>query len=250
MGKVIAILCLLTYLEASRTKPKRSMVKSMLLEKDPAGKTWDNEFFTNPKAPLRRLGNLYGWGTAQLSIPGHGTQSWLYMPLIALALKDLEADHGWEYGSVGNRLKVAEDQETFWRKYAADDIAAFKDHFKSKWGSLKGVLNDAGKWGDRWHLDGSVQEQVAPDDWEGAILIFNLMSIPRAQESTVNSGPTGTTSRITTTTTTTTLKAGVSTTTTSTATTTTVSTKNGGRRADTFSQVALLAFAMCAQIDL
>jgi hypothetical protein len=77
-------------------------------------------------AQLDALGHverLYGWepnsprssgATAPLSAAGQGTQSWLYMPLIGLALEDLEEQEG--RAPIGERAAVPWTQRGFWTR--------------------------------------------------------------------------------------------------------------------------------------
>ncbi len=91
-----------------------------------------------PLAQLGRARRLYGWegrpggaagetAAATLSVPGSGTQSWLFMPIIALALQDLEAGRGWARGSVGRRDVVPEAQADLWRAFCAAQAASAGD---------------------------------------------------------------------------------------------------------------------------
>ena len=53
--------------------------------------------------PLASAGRLYGWGEGPITSPGQGTQSWLFCPLISLALAVLERGRGVPVWSTGSR---------------------------------------------------------------------------------------------------------------------------------------------------
>ena len=124
---------------------------------------------------LARLGQnrrLYGWeagrqggdASAPLTLPGHGTQSWLYMPLISLALLDVELSRGEEAYSSGDRDPVPREQEVYWRTLVAQ-TAALSDHEGCVLTGLAQridelppqsaaarALRDPGRW--QWRYDG------------------------------------------------------------------------------------------------
>ena len=57
------------------------------------------------------VGRAYGWGRVPFLGP---TSSWLFCPLISLALLRIELQTGRIPWSVGSRLPVPEDQRAFW----------------------------------------------------------------------------------------------------------------------------------------
>ena len=66
------------------------------------------EFFT--RGPLCNSGRVYGWGNPPLSVPGHGTQFWLFCLLISLSLLQLEQQTGQQLWSIGQRAEVPQSQ--------------------------------------------------------------------------------------------------------------------------------------------
>ena len=64
--------------------------------------------------PLCGPEGAYGWGNGPLSLPGQGTQSWLYCPLISLGLLELERARGLAPWSIGGRAEVPPLQRCFW----------------------------------------------------------------------------------------------------------------------------------------
>ena len=67
-------------------------------------------------------GRLYGWGQSPISPPGNGSQSWLFCPLISLALAAAEP---------GSRSPLPDVQRDFWNSQAAQIIHLCRDHFQS-----------------------------------------------------------------------------------------------------------------------
>ena len=58
-------------------------------------------FFT---APLSTMGRLFGWGESPISPPGSGSQSWLFFPLISLALAADDRERNVPLYPTGSRL--------------------------------------------------------------------------------------------------------------------------------------------------
>ena len=83
------------------------------------------------RGPLCQLGALYGWGRGALSMPGQGTQSWLFCPLISLGLALSEERSGTALWSTGRRAIVPAPQVAFWRDCAMHIIVAYADWFAS-----------------------------------------------------------------------------------------------------------------------
>ena len=82
--------------------------------------------------PLASLGPLYGWGEHPITVPGQGPQSWMFCPIISLALAVVERARGVTPFSTGPRSVVPPAQEQYWMTHAAaivDSWQAISSHF-------------------------------------------------------------------------------------------------------------------------
>ena len=119
----------------------------------------------SPSGPLSRLGPLCGWGASSPSPPGEGTQSWLFCPLMSLALLSLEARHAVPAHSTGPRAQVPDPQAQFWTAHAGDVIHAFADHFSGLTSDnpVSVALSSPASWGTAGdHLEARIQEALTP----------------------------------------------------------------------------------------
>lgn len=130
-------------------------------------------FTTGPLALLGTQSRLYGWEPGRpLTAPGDRTQSWLFMPLIALALEDLEAQQGLPAHSIGSRDPVPPAQAQFWRDAVQDAANAHPEgqHLLAAltqalgaWPLAAHAVHEAHSWNWRWgndHLEGNLQERL------------------------------------------------------------------------------------------
>ena len=77
------------------------------------------------RGPFSHMGRLYGWGDSPITPPGGGPQSWLFCPLISLALESIEIARGVSRWSIGSRHPVPNPQREFWNPTALEIIQMF-----------------------------------------------------------------------------------------------------------------------------
>ena len=77
--------------------------------------------------PLSTMGRRYGWDQSPISPPGNGSQSWLFCPLISLALAAAQRERDVPLISVS----LPDVQRDFWNSQAAQIIQLYSDHFQS-----------------------------------------------------------------------------------------------------------------------
>lgn len=126
------------------------------------------EFFT--RGPLCSSGRVYGWGNPPLSVPGQGTQSWLFCPLISLGLLQLEQQTGQQLWSTGQRAEVPQAQLNFWLAWpqASSVIRQYSAFFRSPAGQAAlDVVSQPSRWRGAGglpadHLRGRDQVMVTP----------------------------------------------------------------------------------------
>ena len=90
---------------------------------------WVSGWFS--QGPLSQMGRLYGWGNFAISPPGGGPQSWLFCPLISLALESIGIARGVSRQSTGSRHPVPDPQRDFWCSTALEIIQMFSVHVQS-----------------------------------------------------------------------------------------------------------------------
>ena len=77
------------------------------------------------------MGRLFGWGESPISPPGSGSQSWLFFPLISLALAADDRERNVPLYPTGSRSPLPDVQRDFWNSEAAQIIQLHSDHFQS-----------------------------------------------------------------------------------------------------------------------
>lgn len=142
--------------------------------------------------PFFRLGTIrlpderiYGWGAHSLSIPGEGTQSYLYCVLISLGLWRLEVHCGRRPFEVARRAVVPDLQLRFWCGHALEVINAYAVHFASlaTESNVVRLLATPLSWGSQGeHLDDDFQIQCSSPHIQSLLsaLLVNLSSLPEA----------------------------------------------------------------------
>ena len=81
--------------------------------------------------PLASLGPLYRWGEHPITVPGQGPQSWLFCPIISLALTVVERARGVTPFSTGPRSVVPPAQEQYWMTHAVANVDSLAGHHQS-----------------------------------------------------------------------------------------------------------------------
>ena len=113
---------------------------------------------------LASLGPLYGWGEHPITVPGQGPQSWLFCPIISLALAVVERARGVTPFSTGPRSVVPPAQEQYWMTHAAAIVDSLAGHFQSfsPQSQIAQVLQSQSSWVGGEHLSGPQQELCVP----------------------------------------------------------------------------------------
>ena len=108
---------------------------------------------------LASLGPLYGWGEHK-----QGPQSWLFCPIISLALAVVERARGVTPFSTGPRSVVPPAQEQYWMTHAAAIVDFLASHFQSfsPQSQIAQVLQSQSSWVGGEHLPGPQQELCVP----------------------------------------------------------------------------------------
>ena len=137
-------------------------------------------FFTC--GPLCSSDRIYGWGSPPLAVPGNGTQSWLFCPLISLGLLSFELESSLQPWSIGCRAVVPSAQARFWQgsQQARTIIAQYAAHFQSPAGqSALRTVSDPVRWRTHGgqvndHLSGADQEFVTPQHLTVALEVLTV----------------------------------------------------------------------------
>jgi len=133
------------------------------------GKVRGPPFFI--RGPICQFEHPYGWGPGRpLAVPGSGTQSWLFCPLISLGLAEAERAMHCDVWSVGKRQPVPAMQAAYWQKHAGHIIRAYSRWFQCNLtsGVIASVLKTPARWRSNGpasqpdHLSGKDQELVTP----------------------------------------------------------------------------------------
>ena len=114
------------------------------------------------RAPLSQMGRLYGWGDSPISLPGCGPQSWLFCPLISLALESIEIARGVPRWSTGSRHPVPDLQRDFWRSSALEIIQFFGAHLQTLSHDSEVAQGLQHNWEGGEHLSARLQELCSP----------------------------------------------------------------------------------------
>lgn len=142
-----------------------------------ANAPWNTDMFKDMASPLCKLGDLYGWGHCPVKLPEHGTQSWFYMPIITLALKQIEVDASadlvWKEPP---RARISLDQEKFWMEKRDFQVLinaqaqwwqAFYEDFgpEAAGGSVAlAMARDMNQWDRDNHMVDNAQKEVMMPD--------------------------------------------------------------------------------------
>ena len=114
------------------------------------------------RGPLSQMGRLYGWRDSPISPPGGGPQSWLFCPLISLALESIEIARGVSRWSTGSRHPVPDPQCEFWRSTALEIIQMFGAHVQSLTHDSEVAQGLQHNWDGGEHLSARLQELCSP----------------------------------------------------------------------------------------
>ena len=108
------------------------------------------------------MGRLYGWGDSPITPPGGGPQSWLFCPLISLALESIEIARGVSRWSTGSRHPVPDPQREFWCTTALEIIQMFSVHVQSLTHDSEVAQGLQHNWDGGEHLSARLQELCSP----------------------------------------------------------------------------------------
>ena len=101
------------------------------------------------------MGRLHGWGDSPITPVGGGLQSWLFCPLISLALESIEIARGVSRWSTGSRHPVP--QREFWCSTALEIIHMFSVHVQTLTHDSEVAQGLQHNW-DGGHLSARFQE--------------------------------------------------------------------------------------------
>ena len=114
-----------------------------------------------PEAPSHLWG-VFTDGDSPISPPGGGPQSWLFCPLISLALESIEIARGVSRWSTGSRHPVPDPQREFWCSTALEIIQMFSAHVQSLTHDSEVAQGLQHNWDGGEHLSARLQELCSP----------------------------------------------------------------------------------------
>ena len=124
------------------------------------------------QGPLSEMGPLYGWGESPITPPGSGPQSWLFCPLISLALESVEVACGVAPWSTGSRHPVPDRQRHFWRSTAMEIIQMFGTFVQSLSPESEAAQGLQHNWDGGEHLPARLQELCSPPHIMSALCVW------------------------------------------------------------------------------
>ena len=146
--------------------------------------------------PLSGFGALFGWGSGPLTVPGSGTQSWMFCSLISLGLERAEVLRAVVPFSVGGRAQSPPDQAQFWHRNVLHVIEAWTEHFMgfSSSDPRAVALTSRESWGVGGdHLSPQLQESMVPGEVLSMMTVWLTAQVSQFQrDSQVPDSPTHT----------------------------------------------------------